>query len=908
MLVRLLPLVLLLCSFVSNAETENCELLKERVQEIDELKNNSDFEQVISLSKKVESNYVHCQKGNPVEFHRLLYSTLSSARKLKLDEQAYNQILAKIKANLKYIEGDSSLRSFEVHLQEVDFLLLKNKLDLALTKTLNTLINYENNSLVVPHLFKAHAQKTRIYLYKNELDKAIESSLIAIGSIKKHAPEKYAHLGWYYSNLGVANYLSGDFQSAYKHFLATEKEWLKIRKSEHADFASLYTNLGSVVNMLPGDNAEESIKFHKKALAIYQKHYSKSHHRVLTALANIAGTYQQIGDEDSAGQYFEQYALSYDFKKSKFTDLGRHGLYIAYLTKESRIEDAISWYRKVEKVIEKEGYDYNPLFEGMDAFVGFYTEKGRLNLAFEWAKLRFQKTVEFVGTISDDKRLVRFFEEVAQREYLIVLSNLYLKVQEQGNEKLLEQSSETMLQALSVFNINKATQNQRFQLEFSQRGESKEKAQLLTHKSRLLQSASQASVTVEQRGLLAAEIAEIDNKLKLVNPSFLASANDFKPYSEHDIQKQIHENQSIVFFIKSKNRINAVTLENNAISVIQLQEMGHSLFESKVNELSESVQQANVDYTFQLKEFNVERATELYDHLIKPLVLKQHVTFIQNSFVEQLPLAALVKQGADIKGKDIVYLVQEHQISFIPSLLSLHSERSENSKLLSSLAFGSPSLNKQNSDMRIADKIILTNNQKENIAKINALPSLPYTSVEMKSFAKQLKNSKVYSQSKATESNVRQQLDQNNHILSFATHALSVEYPSGKTLSALVLTPESGTTNIDEGLLTTEDIESMGINAELVVLSACNTAFSEDGKSNDLSGLTSSFIFAGAKNVLVSTAQISDVATAKLMAEFYANVDDGYSKALMTGMNGMINSEEYSHPYYWANFRLIGNE
>ena len=273
-----------------------------------------------------------------------------------------------------------------------------------------------------------------------------------------------------------------------------------------------------------------------------------------------------------------------------------------------------------------------------------------------------------------------------------------------------------------------------------------------------------------------------------------------------------------------------------------------------------------------------------------------------------MPLAALAKQNSNIKDKGIVYLVQEHQINFIPSLLSLHRGRSENAKLYSSLAFGSPSLNQQNSDMRIAAKIILTNNQKENIDKINALSSLPYTNDEMKAFATQLKNSKVYSQNKATESNVRQQLRQNSHILSFATHALSVEYPSGKTLSALVLTPEPGTTNIDEGLLTTEDIESMDINTDLVVLSACNTAFSEDGASNDLSGLTSSFIFAGAKNVLVSTSQINDAATAKLMTEFYANIDSGYSKALMAGMKAMINSEEYSHPYYWANFRLIGVE
>ncbi len=133
MLIRLLPFVLLVCSFVSHAEIENCELLEEKIKEIDKLKNKSDFEQVISFSKKVEFNYAHCQKGSPVEFHRLFYITLSTSKRLNLDEKVYNETLDKIKANLQFIEGDYSLREYEVHLQEVDFLILKIKRTPTLT-------------------------------------------------------------------------------------------------------------------------------------------------------------------------------------------------------------------------------------------------------------------------------------------------------------------------------------------------------------------------------------------------------------------------------------------------------------------------------------------------------------------------------------------------------------------------------------------------------------------------------------------------------------------------------------------------------------------------------------------------------------------------------------------------------
>ena len=101
----------------------------------------------------------------------------------------------------------------------------------------------------------------------------------------------------------------------------------------------------------------------------------------------------------------------------------------------------------------------------------------------------------------------------------------------------------------------------------------------------------------------------------------------------------------------------------------------------------------------------------------------------------------------------------------------------------------------------------------------------------------------------------------------------------------------------------------MNLNADLVVLSACETGLGQVAKGEGIIGLTRGFLYAGASNLLVSLWQVSDVTTADLMVDFYDKMLGGMSKpeALREAKLQMIRRHpEYAKPYYWAPFILVG--
>ena len=101
----------------------------------------------------------------------------------------------------------------------------------------------------------------------------------------------------------------------------------------------------------------------------------------------------------------------------------------------------------------------------------------------------------------------------------------------------------------------------------------------------------------------------------------------------------------------------------------------------------------------------------------------------------------------------------------------------------------------------------------------------------------------------------------------------------------------------------------MKLNADLVVLSACETGLGQLTKGEGIIGLTRGFIYAGAQNIAVSLWKAPDEETKELMVEFYNSLVEGDPKAqsLHTAKRAMIESSpEFAPPYYWAGFVLIG--
>jgi CHAT domain-containing protein/Flp pilus assembly protein TadD len=146
-----------------------------------------------------------------------------------------------------------------------------------------------------------------------------------------------------------------------------------------------------------------------------------------------------------------------------------------------------------------------------------------------------------------------------------------------------------------------------------------------------------------------------------------------------------------------------------------------------------------------------------------------------------------------------------------------------------------------------------------------------------------------------------------HRIVHFATHGvLDGEHPS---LSSLILSLVDEHGARQNGYLRLHDIYNMRLDADLVVLSACQTALGKEIKGEGLIGLTRAFIHAGAPRVVASLWQVSDLATAELMKTFYRSMLQQHLRpaaALRAAQLQMSRDPRWASPYFWAGFVLQG--
>ena len=145
-------------------------------------------------------------------------------------------------------------------------------------------------------------------------------------------------------------------------------------------------------------------------------------------------------------------------------------------------------------------------------------------------------------------------------------------------------------------------------------------------------------------------------------------------------------------------------------------------------------------------------------------------------------------------------------------------------------------------------------------------------------------------------------------ILHFATHAL--QRTDQAELSALVLSRFDQQGRPIDGYLRVPDLAGLDLPADLVVLSACDTALGREISGEGLVGLPQAFLTAGARRVLVSLWQVEDESTAALMAEFYRRLlidHHSAARALREAQIAIRAQQQWRAPRYWAGFVLIGD-
>jgi CHAT domain-containing protein len=151
-------------------------------------------------------------------------------------------------------------------------------------------------------------------------------------------------------------------------------------------------------------------------------------------------------------------------------------------------------------------------------------------------------------------------------------------------------------------------------------------------------------------------------------------------------------------------------------------------------------------------------------------------------------------------------------------------------------------------------------------------------------------------------------------VIYFASHAIlpdEIECLSKPSIATTAPRDEQGR---EDGFLTSDEILELELNADLVVLSACNTGAPDRAGGESLSGLARAFFFAGARSLLVSHWSVDDAATADLMAEVFGSLARGeaatLAEALRHAQQRMIldqSNEAWSDPYFWGAFTLVGD-
>jgi CHAT domain-containing protein len=310
---------------------------------------------------------------------------------------------------------------------------------------------------------------------------------------------------------------------------------------------------------------------------------------------------------------------------------------------------------------------------------------------------------------------------------------------------------------------------------------------------------------------------------------------------------------------------------------------------------------------------------------------KTRLSFILDGALTSLPPQVLITSDPDSKDLNSVdFLVRKYAVTVLPSLASLKILRGEKSTVAAikpMVGFGDPVFDAA-AERGIRPKVVgldrsLPAFYRGAIADIaslaKALPALPETADELRAVAKELgaKSQDIKLGEAATVSSVKKAHLEDYRVVYFATHALVAgeveKFAKVKAEPALVLSVPAEPTEENDGLLRASDVAMLRMNADFVVLSACNTAAGDKPGAEALSGLARAFFYAGAKSLVVSHWEVDSESTVALMTGLFdairANPHLSHAEALRLSMLKMIenpSTADWAQPKFWAPFVVVG--
>jgi len=297
---------------------------------------------------------------------------------------------------------------------------------------------------------------------------------------------------------------------------------------------------------------------------------------------------------------------------------------------------------------------------------------------------------------------------------------------------------------------------------------------------------------------------------------------------------------------------------------------------------------------------------------VAPYLDKPRLLLALDGALQYVPFAALPNPAAE---SSAARLISDHDIVVVPSLAAVAALPRRGAARAKTLAiFADPVLTAADPRMHAAPAPLTVAATPATLLERSSvgldLERLPATSYEAQALAALVPEQQrlVASGFEASRDAVLGAPLEQYRYVHFATHGLvDARYPG---LSALALSQfdERGTPR--NGFLRLHDIYNLRLDADVAVLSACETALGRDIRGEGLVGLTQGFMYAGARSVVASLWQAPDRAAAELMTRFYRQLLQGGlppAAALRRAQSELAAERRYSDPYFWSGFVLIGD-
>jgi CHAT domain-containing protein len=424
----------------------------------------------------------------------------------------------------------------------------------------------------------------------------------------------------------------------------------------------------------------------------------------------------------------------------------------------------------------------------------------------------------------------------------------------------------------------------------------------------------------------SASAEQLQEELAKAFPAYSKLANP-GPAELDELRAQLQPGEAIIAFTFGREQAYGILVTGDRFVVHKL-DLTEATLATAVGEL----RRAFVPRLGTVPEFDLRDSYALYRQLLGPFEAAlggiDHLVVVPGGALASLPLGILVTSNP-ASGRDYAHaswLIRRVALSQVPSMRAFISLRAAGPGRARPahpfLGFGNPTFagTGPQADGKPSALVALAQQCRDNgpvpAEMLRALAPLPETAGEVNTVARLLGagGNSVFLGREATETRLRElPLDQYD-VLYFATHGLLPGELRCQAEPGLALSPPGVTATSKEadGLLDATEIASLTLNADLVVLSACNTA-SGGGRfgGEALSGLAEAFFYAGARALLASHWEVPSSATVRLMTGLFERAGPGLThgtaESLRQSQLALLDQPATAHPFFWAAFTVIGD-